>query len=187
MPYASSPNTSIQRFWQYFGAVGVAPQQTAYVNQYNANSQVVDGMHVVVVDQNGYFSGIPGSVLETYTNVSRAIDSNQPGGQTNYYQTVINQKSKYIYAVNDRSNAVSNTTLNITNSTNVVPFTMQFQGGQDGWSEANVDLGTIAFGYNLFQSKEDVIIDLLMQGRPIGGSTAQAGFTVNNFLLAQYL
>lgn len=187
MPYNYSTNTGIQRFWQYFNAVGNAPQQTAYVKQFNPNSQVVDGMHVVVVDTAGFFSGVPGSILETYTNVSRATDANQPGGQTNYYQTVINQDSQYIWAVNDRSLAVSNTTANIANSTALVPMTTQFQGGQDGWTEASVDFGTIAFGYNLFQSKEDVIIDLLMQGKPIGGSTVSGGLTVQNFLLAQYL
>jgi len=153
----------------------------------NANSNVIDGMHVVVVDTQGNFSGTPGSVLETYVNVSRATDSDQPGGQTNYYQTVINQASQYVWSVNDRSLAISNTTANIANSTALVPMTVQFQGGQDGWSESSVDLGTIAFAYNLFQSKEDVIIDLLMQGKPIGGSTVSGGMTVQNFLLGQYL
>lgn len=187
MPYNYTPNTAIQRFWQYFNVAGHPPSQTAYVTQFNPTSTVVDGMHVVVIDNLGWFSGTPGTVLETFLDVSRANDSNQPGGQTNYYQTVINQKSQYIWAVNDRPNAVSNTTLAIANSTNQTAYTVNFQGGGDGYSETTTDLGTIAFGYNLFQSKEDVTIDLLMQGKPIGGSTTSGGLTVTNFLLAQYL
>ncbi|MGZ4849965.1 MAG: phage tail sheath C-terminal domain-containing protein [Candidatus Bathyarchaeia archaeon] len=187
MPYNYVANTQIQRYWQYFNVTGAPPVQTSYVSQFNSNSTVVDGMHVVVVDAGGLFTGTPGTVLETYIDVSRASDSNMVGGQTNYYQTVINQKSQYIWAVNDRSNAVSNTTLNIANSTNYVPMTVNFNSGGDGYTETSTDLGTIAFAYNLFQSKEDVVIDLLMQGKPIGGSTVSGGITVNNFLLAQYL
>jgi len=33
MPYSYSNSTQIQRFWQFFNAVGVPPQQTAYVSQ----------------------------------------------------------------------------------------------------------------------------------------------------------
>jgi hypothetical protein len=187
MPYNYTSNTTMQRYWQYFNAVGVSPQQTTYVASLNSNTSAIDGMHVVVVDSQGTFSGVPGSVLEVYQNVSRATDANQPGGQTNYYKDVINQKSRYIYAINDRTGSVSNTTVNIAASTNQTPFTMTMQGGNDGWSESSVDLGTIAFGYNLFQSKEDVIIDLLMQGKPIGGSTVSGGMTVANFLLGNYL
>lgn len=187
MPYNYTSNTTMQRYWQYFNAVGVSPQQTTYVASLNSNTSAIDGMHVVVVDSQGSFSGVPGSVLEVYQNVSRATDANQPGGQTNYYKDVINQKSRYIYAINDRTGSVSNTTVNIAASTNQTPFTMTMQGGNDGWTESSVDLGTIAFGYNLFQSKEDVIIDLLMQGKPIGGSTVSGGMTVANFLLGNYL
>lgn len=187
MPYATAPNTYIQRFWQYFNVTGGPPVQSAYMQQFNPNSAVLDTMHVVVVDNQGLVSGTPGTVLETYLDVSRATDSNMVGGQTNYYQTVINQKSQWVWAVNDRGNAVSNTTLNIANSTNLLPMVTPFVAGQDGFPEGNTDVGTIFFGYNLFQSKEDVTIDLLMQGRPIGGSTTSGGITVANFLLAQYL
>jgi hypothetical protein len=187
VPYTYSNNVQVQRFWQYFNAVGIVPEQTQYMQENYANSTVTDGMHVVVVDTQGKFSGVPGSVLETYVNVSRATDAMQATGQSNYYKTVINNKSNYIYSVNDRANAISNTANAVADSTNQTPMTQQFVGGGDGWTESTVDLGTIAFAYNLFQSKEDVTIDLVMQGKPIGGSTVSGGTTVINFLLGNYL
>ena len=55
------------------------------------------------------------------------------------------------------------------------------------FTEANAALSTITSGYDLFASKEVVDISLILQGKPIGGTTTVNGVTVNNYFLATYL
>jgi phage tail sheath protein FI len=176
----------INRKWAYFNVIESAPTTSEYVSGFG-NSSAVDTMSIVVVDQDGRFTGTPGALLETYVNVSRAKDAKTVGGQTNYYRNLINNSSRYIWAINDRSNAASNTAMNIASSTNYTPLTLSFVGGADGYTESTVPLSVITSGYQLFASPEDVDVSLILQGKPISGSTSSGGFTVGNFQLANYL
>jgi len=182
----TSVNSSLNHYWEFFNLVGSAPTQTDYVAQFG-NTAAVDGVHVVVVDKLGKFSGVPGTVLETYQNLSRATDAKTVGGATNYYIDVINQNSKYVWAVRPRSSAPTNIAANITTSTSLNTARYTFNGGTDGWTETNAPLSVLADGYDLFASAEDIDIALILQGKPIGGSTTSGGMTVNNFQLANYL
>jgi hypothetical protein len=59
-----------------------------------------DEIHVVVVDEDGGISGVPGTILETYSKVSKASDAKDPQGNDNYYPNVIYTKSQYIIGQN---------------------------------------------------------------------------------------
>jgi hypothetical protein len=141
----------------------------------------VDEIHVVVVDEDGKFSGVPGTVLEAYKSLSRATDAKTTDGSTNYYKTVINDTSKYVWWANHRSTAPGNTALNIA-SVNTSPLYLSFNQGQDGDGEGDVSLGTILAGYDLFASAEDVDISLLMVGKSRGGTNGEqiANYLVDN-------
>jgi len=182
----SAVNPSVTRRWEFFNAVGSAPITSQYNAQFG-NSAAVDTMHIVVQDENGIFSGQPGTILETFLNVSRATDGKNTDGTVNYYQTVINDDSNYTWVANDRSGAASAPATTIASSTNQLPLSISYVNGQDGYSEATVPLSTISSGYNYFTSAEDVDISLVLQGKPIGGSTASQGFTVANFQLANWI
>ena len=181
----------VSRYWEFYNIVGTPPTQSQWVSQYGAgNSAVVDTQHVVVVDGHGQFSGVPGTILEVYKDLSRAYDAQTPEGGANFYQTVINQNSNYIWAVNDRPdhNANSANSFNVLSSTDSIPVFLQFGSGQDGETENSASLATITSGYNMFNSTYNSTINLVMQGKPIGGTTvATNGQTVNNFQLANYL
>ena len=56
-----------------------------------------DEMHLVVVDVNGGLTGTAGAVLERFVGMSKASDAKTSVGETNYYKTVIKQRSNYIY------------------------------------------------------------------------------------------
>ena len=56
-----------------------------------------DEIHAVVVDEDGGISGVPGTILETYSKLSKASDAKDPQGNDNYYPNVIYTKSEYIY------------------------------------------------------------------------------------------
>ena len=179
-------NTSFNRRWQYSTVVGSAPVQSDYQAAYGNN--VIDQLHVVVVDNNGAFTGTPGTVLETFAGLSRATDALTTGGATNYYATVINESSKYIWWAHDRATAVSNSAVNLISSSNSAPYSQNFAFGTDGYNEANASLACLASGYDLFASAENVDVSLVMQGKPAGGgSTAVNGQTVENFNLANYI
>ncbi len=56
-----------------------------------------DEMHIAVLDVKGTVSGVPGTVLETLTFVSKATDAKSAEGSTTYYKTVVADGSEYIY------------------------------------------------------------------------------------------
>ena len=182
----STLNPQVNHLWEYHDSVDGAPVQTDYVAQFG-NTAAIDGTHIVVVDYLGKFTGVPGTILETYQNVSRATDAKTTGGATNYYKDVINQNSAYVWAINDRSSAVSNTAVNVASGTSASPSRYTFQGGTDGYSESTAPLATLAEGYDKFASAEDVDISLILQGKPIGGTSSQGGMTVSGFQLANYI
>lgn len=181
-----SANTELTRSWEFSTLVDSAPATSQFVANFG-NSAAVDTMHVVVVDQDGMFTGISGQVLEVFTDMSRATDAKSVDGASIYYKKVINESSNYIWWANDRSNAVSNTALNITSSTNYSALNLNFSGGQDGFTESNAPVSILASGYDLFNAKETSDISLVLQGKPTGGTTTSQGLTVNNFQLANYL
>ena len=188
-PYRLSQNYStnnVQRYWGYFNVVESAPGQSDF-QRLNGNTAANDELHVVVADEDGLFTGTPGTVLEVFKSVSRATDATNKDGSTNYYKTVINDSSEYIWFANDRTTAVSNDAVNVVNASNSMPLYMSMRFGSDGLNEENATLPIIGGALDLFTSSEDVDISLVMQGRPIGGTTVVNAETINNFQLANYI
>lgn len=188
-PYRLKANytaNTIERYWEFFNVIDVAPGQSDYV-RLNGNTAANDEVHVVVVDDRGDFTGTPGTILEVYRGLSRATDAKNNDNATNYYKDVINDQSNYIWWANDRSTAASATAALITSATSSSPGNYQMRLGADGQDESAVDLATLGAAYDLFASAEDVDISLVIQGRPRGGSTSQGGETITNYQLANYI
>lgn len=177
--------TSINRFWEYYAQVNSAPGKSTYVEvngntalQIEDSSAQNDEVHVVVVDEDGGFTGSPGSVLEVYQALSRATDAKLSDGTTNYYKNAINTRSNYVWVGADRAGSSSQTALNIQSSTGTAPLTLSFRGGVD-ISETAMTLSYISKAYDLFVSPEDSDIALVIAGPARGG--------VNNTQLANYI
>lgn len=160
-------NTAV-RYWEYYNQVSGAPGQSSYV-AVNGNTAAQDELHVVVVDEDGGFTGNPGAILEVYQGLSRATDAMNTDGTSNYYKNVINSKSGYVWWAADRLGAVSNTAVNVTSATTTAPLTISFQGGVDN-DESTIAVSDIARAYDLFASAEDVEISLVIGGKSIGGT-----------------
>jgi hypothetical protein len=60
-----------------------------------------DEFHIIVIDENGRFTGTPGTVLETFAYVSLATDAVGVSGQTSYFVNRITNESKYIWWINN--------------------------------------------------------------------------------------
>jgi len=177
-PYSTA---TVQRYWEFSNLVDSVPGTSTFVTK-NGNPAAVDEMHVVVVDDNGLFTGTTGTVLEVFKKLSRATDAKNPDSTDNYYVNVLNQNSAYIWWANDRTGATSANAVNIASSTNIAPLNMQLTLGADGYDEHSTNnFSTVASAYDLFKSVEDVDISLVMQGYPLGG--AGSSYQLANYII----
>lgn len=84
--------------WEYRNEFDGAPGTSTYSAGVNPeNTLTHDELHVIVVDEDGLWTGIKGSVLEKFAYVSKASDAKKSDGTNNYYKDVINSRSEYIY------------------------------------------------------------------------------------------
>lgn len=57
-----------------------------------------DELHIAILDTpTGTFSGVANAVLEKYSFISKLSDARRSDGSNNYYKSVINSQSKYIW------------------------------------------------------------------------------------------
>jgi phage tail sheath protein FI len=78
--------------------VSTAASTTAWAET-EVDSDANDEVHVAVVDVDGLFTGVKGSILEVFEGLSMYADALKNGG-SNYYATVVNRDSNYIYVNN---------------------------------------------------------------------------------------
>jgi len=189
LPYSGTlTQASTTSYWEYYNKVSAAPTTSHYLAVKGLTA--VDTLHVVVVDQNGAFTGKPGTILEVFEALSRATDAKTDQGATNYYKTVLNNNSNYIWAVSDRSGAASALSTAVTSSTNPSPFTQTFTNGNDGLSESTCSLSTITNGYDFFKSSQDVTVSLVLAGKARGvtaESTTPSGSGTSYATIANYI
>jgi len=85
---------SIDRWWEHYALFDRAPGTSAHAEKLGASG---DELHVVVVDEDGAFSGSKGTVLEAHGFLSLGSDAKDEQGESNYYRDVIARKSGYVY------------------------------------------------------------------------------------------
>lgn len=138
-----------------------------------------DEMHIVVIDNLGFITGVAGTILEKFAYVSQAATAKKFDGSTNYYKEVINATSKYIWWMDHSPELTTAGRLaNETFVTATAPITKSLSGGEDG---AELDVGDIDTGFQLFNDAETVDVNLI-----IGAPTlpSEDGVTQANNLLA---
>ena len=79
-------NARIKRKWRYADQVDGAPGTSSFVSTRSGSG---DEIHVVVIDEDGTVSGVPGTVLESYSKLSKASDAKSPQGDVNYYPCLL--------------------------------------------------------------------------------------------------
>jgi hypothetical protein len=179
---ANVSGTDLTRKWEYWNLVDSAPGVSKYQQNFG-NSSATDELHVIVADEDGLFTGTPGTVLEVLGNLSRAVDAKTEDGATNYYKTVINDGSSYIWWAADRSGAASvNTAIALVNPTTTTPLTLSFGEGTDGADENTQALSVQLAAYDLFASAEDVDVSLILTGVSEGGEHGEqkANYLIDN-------
>jgi hypothetical protein len=80
--------------WNYASNFDDAPGTSTYAASVGGAH---DEMHIIVVDEDGLWTGERGAVLEKFAFVSKASDAKRPDGTSAYYKDVLNNTSKYIW------------------------------------------------------------------------------------------
>ena len=130
---AVSSGAALNREWKYAAQFNGAPGTSTYASG-RASAGTTDEMHIVVVDEDGDISGVPGTILEKYEDLSKASDAKDDFGATNYYVTVIENQSDYVYWL-DHSGTFSSAgsaASGVTFGTGTIPEENSFTNGADG-------------------------------------------------------
>ena len=124
---------ALSREWEYARQFNKAPGTSTYASG-RASAGVTDEMHILVLDEDGDISGTPGTVLEKFEAVSKASDAKDEFGATNYYVTVIENQSNYVYWLDHSSTfgSAGSAASGVTFGTGTLPDSLSFTNGADG-------------------------------------------------------
>ena len=100
--------------WAYKDEFDTQPGTSEYVAGKGSQG---DEMHIVVVDEDGDITGTPGVVIEKFAFVSKAADAKKTDGSNNYYKTVINAQSRYIWWMDHTTQVAATSTTNASTIT----------------------------------------------------------------------
>ena len=92
--------SNIARGWEFASNFTKAPGSSPDAL---ANSSSLDEIHVIVIDEDGKITGIPGEILEVFEGLSQASDAKDSEGNSNYYVDKIRYNSNYIFWTNHDS------------------------------------------------------------------------------------
>ena len=162
--WASSNSVSFST-WEYAPEFQSVPGTSTYAAGVNGAN---DEMHIIVLDEDGKFTGTGNTVLEKFAYVSKASDAKNDDGSSNYYVNVINDRSKYIYIINHalNSNGTTSTTTWGSPASNTT-----FSQGQSGYGAslkqgvylAPTD-GQLTTAYDKFANADEVDVSLIATG-----------------------
>ncbi len=148
-----------------------------------------DEMHVIVIDEDGLWTGTPGYILEKHAFVSKASDAKKVDGASNYVVDVMRNESKYAYvglvtqftanstgAGGDAGDAKAGTTFKEFNSATAsesVPGGSMTLGVSD---DVQTD-ALLQASFALYQTPEVIDITLLLGG---ASSTVTGRWIIDN-------
>lgn len=163
--------------WAYEDRFDAEPGTSTYASKYGSTN---DEMHVVVLDEDGMLSDSPGTILETYSFLSKAADGKSETGSKSYFVDVINEQSSYVFAGSKEL---------VTADTGELAYGADAtEGGNFAFSDTIISNsltgGTVGAGagaselttaLSLFSSPQDVDIGMIVTGA--GGETPGSSTT----------
>jgi len=146
--------------WTYKAEFDAAPGTSSYAAGVGGAD---DELHIIVVDEDGEWTGTPGAVLEKYAFVSKAGDAKKPDGTNNHYKDVINANSDYIWwtdypASSDWGTSASSNTFTAL----VSAVSLSLAGGVDDYA---MTAGQQQAAYALFANAELYDVSLIIAGK----------------------
>lgn len=158
--YANGQNSAAWTAWTYAEQFDSIPGTSNFVAARGGSN---DEMHILVIDEKGKFTGVPDTVLEKFSFVSKASDAKNDDGSSNYYVNVLNDRSKFIYAVNHATSSnwgSAATGITFNSGSDNSSYSMLLANGVSGI----IDDDSVITAYNKFKNAEEVDISLVMAG-----------------------
>jgi hypothetical protein len=140
--------------WAYESSFDEAPGTSSWASDLGGSG---DELHLVVVDEDGEFTGEPGRVLEAFAFISAAAGAKGADGQTNYAKDVINNQSEYIW-LRTISDITSFGGAGSTTFGDIANTSYSLTGGVNG----TYDTSSVQGGYDEFNDGETIQIDFLI-------------------------
>ena len=144
-------SVNVTRYWKGVNAISSAPS--------SANN-----IHVVVVDAGGEITGVAGTVLETFQDLSTNPSAKAYDGSSNYYQTVIADRSAYIGVADSHQLSGDRDYARLV-------------GGTDGATELSPSISAFVAGYDKFKNADEIDISLILTGR---SESTLASYIIDN-------
>ena len=137
---------------RYFANV---PETTEWASDVSSTAYINDEVNVIVYDKNGEFTGVKGTVLETFEGLSFNIDAKTVSGASNYWKNSINVGSQYIF-VGEVADSVTltGTTYSLAGSSNGL---YTFTAGANGTRA----ITNVVTSLDIFADAETIDISLL--------------------------
>ena len=165
--------------WEYKSQFQSAPNTSDFAASKGGSN---DELHIIVIDNDGKFTGTPGTTLEKYSYVSKAVDAVSYQGLSNYYANVLRNQSQYIYWMDhvvggtNWGNEAANTTFTLLDDTVTAgyDFSYTLTGGTD---QNDASDGELQLAWDLFKNVETYDISLFFVGN---ASTALSKYVVDN-------
>ena len=147
--------------WTYKDEFDGAPGTSPYAAGVGGSN---DEVHLIVVDEDGAITGAVGTVLEKFAFASKAADGKKPDGTNNYYKSVINTNSDWIWWMDHPTagtnwGGVAQSKAFVSLSSAV---TRSLSGGTDDYALTDAEKQN---GFALFANSELYDISLVIAGK----------------------
>ena len=174
--------------WGYYSSFNRPPTWTDNIATLAGTTSTNDTVHIVVVDQDGLFTGTKGEVLERFEDISLHPKARRANGTSVYFKNVLNNESQYVkvggaldsydlgsdYFQQEGSDGIFVDTLEITlgdwetdntfplsGSTNFLTVTLTAGAGSNYTGDRT---GVVGVGYDKLADAEKIDVNLLMAG-----------------------
>tara|TARA_R110000868_G_scaffold30953_8_gene113935 strand:+ start:29144 stop:30889 length:1746 start_codon:yes stop_codon:yes gene_type:complete len=179
----STNNDSAFENWAYKANFDGAPGTSSFVTARSADGAAAhDEIHVAIVDQDGKFSGSPGTVLETWDFLSLATDAKADDGTNNFCLDVLNSKSDFVWASSINPQQPTNVTAadfgtSTVSGTGFNARTASFTGGDQSTYLNNAAYDS---AFASFEDEDNIQVDFLIAP---GLATTQDQDTISERLI----
>ena len=150
-------NTSFKKSWGDSDLFDAAPSSST-------------NLHLVIKDTDGKITGTAGTVIESYSDLSTDGAAKSADGTSKFVTEALLAKSKWLAITETNATTAF---VGTANSSDILT------GGSDGLDEADISLGNIAKGYDLYKDATDVDVSLILQGKPMGSN----GYELGNYII----
>jgi hypothetical protein len=154
--------------WTYASEFDGAPGTSSFVATAQGSG---DELHIIVIDEDGAWTGTQGAVLEKFAFASKASDAKLADGTNNFYKEVLNTNSKYVWwmdhpteGTNWGTSAAGKTFVSLGSA-----VARSLSGGVDDFAPTD---GKIQAGFGLFANAELFDVSLIPTG-PVSATVAK--------------